>query len=189
MAAGAVGTAHATDRSPPSLHSSGLGTLLLDLLTPEEEAVDIRTGEHRFAVHMLGDRVVAAINWLREVDDSPIGLFGASTGAAAALIAAAARPQDVFAVVSRGGRPDLAGDDLPAVLAPTLLIVGSRDTEVLAMNESARARMEVETALEVIPGATHLFEEPGALDVVAQLALAWFERYLPQERVRAREGS
>ena len=95
----------------------------------------------------------------------------------------------MFAVVSRGGRPDLAGDDLPAVRAPTLLIVGSRDTEVLAMNESARARMEVETALEVIPGATHLFEEPGALDVVAQLALAWFERYLPQERVRAREGS
>ena len=172
-----------------TLHSSGLGTLLLDLLTPDEEAVDMRTGEHRFDVHMLGDRVVAAIDWLRQVDDSPIGLFGASTGAAAALIAAAERPEDVFAVVSRGGRPDLAGDDLPAVRAPTLLIVGSRDTEVLAMNESARARMEVETALEVIPGATHLFEEPGALDVVAQLALAWFERYLPQERVRAREGS
>jgi putative phosphoribosyl transferase len=172
-----------------TLHSSGLGTLLLDLLTPDEEAVDMRTGEHRFDVHMLGDRVVAAIDWLRRVDDSPIELFGASTGAAAALIAAAERPEDVFAVVSRGGRPDLAGDDLPAVRAPTLLIVGSRDTEVLAMNEGARARMEVETALEVIPGATHLFEEAGALDVVAQLALAWFERHLPQERVRAREGS
>ena len=172
-----------------TLHASGFGTLLLDLLTPDEEAVDLRTGEHRFDVHMLGNRVVAAIDWLREDDDSPIGLFGASTGAAAALIAAAERPEDVFAVVSRGGRPDLAGDDLPAVRAPTLLIVGSRDLEVLAMNERARARLEVETALEVIPGATHLFEEPGALDVVAQLALTWFERQLPQERVRAREGS
>jgi len=172
-----------------TLHSSGLGTLLLDLLTPDEEAVDMRTGEHRFDVHMLGHRVVAAIDWLRQIDDSPIGLFGASTGAAAALIAAAARPEHVFAVVSRGGRPDLAGDDLSAVRAPTLLIVGSRDTEVLAMNQSARALMEVKTALEVIPGATHLFEEPGTLDLVARLALAWFERYLPQERVRAREGS
>jgi putative phosphoribosyl transferase len=172
-----------------TLHSSGLGTLLLDLLTPDEELVDMRTGEHRFDVYMLGDRVVAAVDWLRKGDDSPIGLFGASTGAAAALIAAAQRPEDVFAVVSRGGRPDLAGNDLPAVRAPTLLIVGSRDTEVLAMNESARARMGVETTLEVIPGATHLFEEPGALEGVAQLALAWFERYLPQERVRAREGS
>ena len=172
-----------------ALLTAGFGTLLLDLLTPQEDEVDTRTGEHRFDVGMLGERVVAAIDWLRQVDDSPIGLFGASTGAAAALIAAAARPEDVFAVVSRGGRPDLAGDDLPAVRAPTLLIVGSRDTEVLAMNESARARMEVETTLEVIPGATHLFEESGALDVVTQLALAWFERYLPQEWVRAREGS
>jgi len=138
---------------------------------------------------MLGGRVVAAIEWLHQVDDSPIGLFGASTGAAAALIAAAERPEDVFAVVSRGGRPDLAGNDLQAVRAATLLIVGSRDTEVMEMNDSARARMGVETTLEVIPGATHLFDEPGALEGVAQLALAWFERYLPQERVRAREGS
>ena len=161
---------------------------MLDLLTPEEDEVDMLTGEHRFDVDMLGVRVVAGIDWLRHDDDSPIGLFGASTGAAAALIAAAARPQDVFAVVSRGGRPDLAGDDLPSVQAPTLLIVGSRDTAVLALNQDARARMEVETALEVIPGATHLFEEPGALDVVAHLALDWFERHLPQERIRAREG-
>ncbi|MET0697180.1 MAG: alpha/beta fold hydrolase, partial [Acidimicrobiia bacterium] len=131
-----------------TLHASGFGTLLLDLLTPDEEKIDMRTGEHRFDVHMLGNRVVAAIDWLREGDDSPIGLFGASTGAAAALIAAAKRPEDVFAVVSRGGRPDLAGDDLPAVRAPTLLIVGSRDMEVLAMNESARTRLEAETALE-----------------------------------------
>ena len=172
-----------------TLHSSGLGTLLLDLLTPDEELVDMRTGEHRFDVYMLGDRVVAAVDWLRMGDVSPIGLFGASTGAAAALIAAAERPEDVFAVVSRGGRPDLAGDHLSSVQAPTLLIVGSRDPAVLEMNESARARMRAETALEVIPGATHLFEEPGALDVVARLALDWFERYLPQERVRAREGS
>ena len=120
-----------------TLHSSGLGTLLLDLLTPEEEAVDMRTGEHQFDVHMLGDRVVAAIDWFRKGDVSPIGLFGASTGAAAALMAAAGqRPEHVFAVVSRGGRPDLADDDLPVVAAPTLLIVGSIDTEVLAMNES-----------------------------------------------------
>lgn len=171
------------------LQAAGFGTLLLDLLTPEEDDVDMRTGEHRFDVSMLGERVVGAIDWLRAGDGSPIGLFGASTGAAAALIAAAARPQDVFAVVSRGGRPDLAGDGLPSVQAPTLLIVGSRDAVVLEMNESARARMQAETSLEVIPGATHLFEEPGALDVVARLALDWFERYLPQERVRAREGS
>ena len=172
-----------------ALHNVGFGTLLLDLLTPEEDEVDMRTGQHRFAVRMLGERVVGAIDWLRPDEKSPVGLFGASTGAAAALIAAAARPQDVSAVVSRGGRPDLAGDDLPAVRAPTLLIVGSRDTAVLEMNEGARARLHVESALEVVPGATHLFEEPGALDVVARLAVAWFERFLPQERVRAREGS
>jgi putative phosphoribosyl transferase len=171
-----------------ALHATGFGTLLLDLLTPEEDEVDMRTGEHRFDVGMLGGRVVGAIDWLRKVDDSSIGLFGASTGAAAALIAASARPQDVFAVVSRGGRPDLAGDDLPSVQAPTLLIVGSRDAAVLEMNRGARAQMHAETALEVIPGATHLFEEPGALEAVAQLALDWFERYLPQERVRAKEG-
>jgi len=148
----------------------------------------MRTGEHRFDVGMLGERVVGTIDWLRQVDDSPIGLFGASTGAAAALIAASARPQDVFAVVSRGGRPDLAGDDLPSVQAPTLLIVGSRDAAVLEMNRGALAQMHAGTALEVIPGATHLFEEPGALEAVAQLALDWFERNLPQEWVRAREG-
>jgi predicted alpha/beta-hydrolase family hydrolase len=153
------------------LHTAGLGTLLLDLLTPEEDAADMRTGEHRF---------VAAIDWLREVVESPLGLFGASTGAAAALIAAAARPREVFAVVSRGGRPDLAGDALRLVQAPTLLIVGSRDSTVLEMNESARALMNAETGLEVIPGATHLFEEPGALDEVSRLAVDWFERYLPR---------
>ena len=170
------------------LHAAGFGTLLLDLLTPTEEVVDMRTGEHRFDVQLLGNRVVAAIDWLRQADNSPIGLFGASTGAAAALIAAAARPEDVVAVVSRGGRPDLAGDDLPSVQAPTLLIVGGRDTTVLAKNESARAQMKAETALEVVPGATHLFEEPGALEVVSRLALDWFGRFLPQERIRSSEG-
>jgi putative phosphoribosyl transferase len=170
------------------LHAAGFGTLLLDLLTPDEETVDLQTGEHRFDVQMLGNRVVGAIDWLRQVDESPIGLFGASTGAAAALIAAAARPRDVVAVVSRGGRPDLAGDGLPLVRAPTLLIVGGRDTTVLEMNESARGQMGAETALEVVPGATHLFEEPGALDVVSRLALDWFERFLPQDRIRFREG-
>jgi putative phosphoribosyl transferase len=152
--------------------------LLLDLLTPEEEEADLRTGEYRFDVRMLGDRVIGAIDWLRRSDGSPIGLFGASTGAAAALIAAAGRPEEVSAVVSRGGRPDLAGEALPAVRAPTLLIVGARDTAVLEMNRAAQALMVAHTELEIVPGATHLFEEPGALDVVAELAAAWFARYL-----------
>jgi pimeloyl-ACP methyl ester carboxylesterase len=122
--------------------------------------------------------VVGAIDWLRAEETDPIGLFGASTGAAAALVAAAQRPDEVSAVVSRGGRPDLAGEALPLVRAPTLLIVGGRDTTVLEMNRGARSRMRAETSLEVIPGATHLFEEPGALDVVADLAAGWFRRFL-----------
>jgi pimeloyl-ACP methyl ester carboxylesterase len=160
------------------LHAVGLGTVLLDLLTAEEETADMRTGRHRFDVQMLGDRVVGAIDWLGQDDDSPVGLFGASTGAAAALIAAAARPEQVAAIVSRGGRPDLAGDALPAVRAPTLLIVGGRDTSVLEMNTRARALMLAPSSLEVVPGASHLFEEPGALDVVAEMAAGWFLRYL-----------
>ena len=160
------------------LHDAGFTTLLLDLLTVDEEEVDLRTGEHRFDVEMLGERVVAAIDWLRRAETAPIGLFGASTGAAAALIAAAGRPEDVSAVVSRGGRPDLAGEALPLVRAPTLLIVGGRDTTVIGMNTDARSGMTVETSLEIVPGATHLFEEPGALEVVADLAAAWFRLYL-----------
>jgi putative phosphoribosyl transferase len=160
------------------LHGAGLRTLLLDLLTPEEDLVDQATAEHRFDIEMLGERVVGAIDWLRATETDPIGLFGASTGAAAALVAAAHRPDEVSAVVSRGGRPDLAGEALPLVRAPTLLIVGGRDTTVLEMNRGARSRMRGETALEVIPGATHLFEEPGALDVVADLAAGWFRRFL-----------
>ncbi len=160
------------------LHGAGFGTVLLDLLTSDEEAADMRTGRHRFDVAMLGDRVIGAIDWLRGGDEAPIGLFGASTGAAAALIAAAARPDEVTAVVSRGGRPDLAGEALPAVRAPTLLIVGGRDVTVLGMNDSAQQRMVAPTSLEVIPGATHLFEEPGALESVAEMAVEWFVRYL-----------
>jgi dienelactone hydrolase len=159
------------------LHAAGLRTLLLDLLTPEEDEVDRHTGEHRFDVAMLGGRVVGAIDWLRATETAPIGLFGASTGAAAALIAAGNRPEDVSAVVSRGGRPDLAGEALTVVRAPTLLIVGGRDTTVLELNQAAQARMRAESSLEIIPGATHLFEEPGALDIVADLAAAWFRRH------------
>lgn len=160
------------------LHTAGFRTLLLDLLTPEEEEVDMRTAEHRFDIEMLGRRVIGAIDWLRRTDGSPIGLFGASTGAAAALVAAAERPDEVSAVVSRGGRPDLAGEALPGVRAPTLLIVGGGDTAVADMNIGARSRMRAETSLEIVPGATHLFEEPGALDVVADLAADWFRRHL-----------
>jgi pimeloyl-ACP methyl ester carboxylesterase len=160
------------------LHAAGLGTLLLDLLTEAEDEEDRMTGRHRFAVEMLGERVVGVIDWLCESGTAPLGLFGASTGAAAALIAAAERPDQVEAMVSRGGRPDLAGRALPQVKAPTLLIVGSLDTNVLEMNISARAEMTAETALEVVPGAGHLFEEPGTLDVVADLARTWFIRHL-----------
>ena len=160
------------------LHEAGFSTVLLDLLTAEEEEVDLRTGEHRFDVEMLGERVIRAVDWLRREETVPIGLFGASTGAAAALIAAAGRPEEVSAVVSRGGRHDLAGEALPLVRAPTLLIVGGRDTTVIGMNTDARSMMRIETTLEIVPGATHLFEEPGALDVVADLAAAWFRRHM-----------
>ncbi|MGH8914760.1 MAG: dienelactone hydrolase family protein [Acidimicrobiia bacterium] len=160
------------------LNEAGFQTLLLDLLTPEEEEVDLRTGEHRFDIGLLGGRVTRAVDWVRRGDDSPLGLFGASTGAAAALVAAAARPEEVAAVVSRGGRPDLAGDALPLVRAPTLLIVGGRDLTVMELNVTTQTRLEVETALEIVPGATHLFEEPGALDFVADLAAGWFRRHL-----------
>jgi dienelactone hydrolase len=164
------------------LEQRGFATLLIDLLTPEEEAIDSRTAHLRFDIDMLAGRVVAIIDWLRRspvTSALPIGLFGASTGGGAALVAAAARPRAVAAVVSRGGRPDLAGAALPLVAAPTLLIVGSRDTEVLALNRDAMARMACVVVLDVVPGATHLFEEPGALDGVGALAGAWFERYLP----------
>ena len=163
------------------LQTAGLGTLLLDLLTPEEEAVDQHTGHLRFDIELLAERLVATTQWAA-VDPATrslaIGYFGASTGAAAALVAAALEPEKVRAVVSRGGRPDLAGEALPLARAPTLLIVGGRDLTVLELNRAAMARMRTETRLEIVPGATHLFEEPGALEVVAELARDWFLQHL-----------
>jgi dienelactone hydrolase len=163
------------------LQRSGLGTLLFDLLTEEEGAVDSVTREMRFDIPLLAERVAKANEWLRSRPETRafrLGYFGASTGAAAALVAAAERPADVGAVVSRGGRPDLAGDALEQVRAPTLLIVGSLDTPVIRMNEQAMARMRCETKLEIVKGATHLFEEPGTLEEVARLAADWFARHL-----------
>jgi putative phosphoribosyl transferase len=162
---------------------AGLGTLLLDLLSRNEEEVDEVTRHHRFDIPMLADRLVAAIDWLgtqRETAEHPVGLFGASTGGGAALVAAAQRPARVGAVVSRGGRPDLASDSLPLVEAPTLLIVGQRDEIVIALNERAKDQMRAEVHLSVVAGATHLFEEPGALEKVAVLARDWFLLHLGQ---------
>lgn len=163
-----------------AIQPRGLGTLLIDLLTPEEDELDRRTGELRFDIELLSERVGGAVAWVRgELPGLGVGLFGASTGAAAALVAAAEAPDDVGAVVSRGGRPDLAGEALPRVLAPTLLIVGSLDPEVLGMNRDAMARMERASAeLEVVEGASHLFEEPGTLERVSELARDWFARHL-----------
>jgi len=163
------------------LHDGALGTLLLDLLTPDEEQMDLRTRHLRFDIDLLADRLSGAAQWLA-VDGRTagleVGLFGASTGAAAALRAAAAHPELVSAVVSRGGRPDLAGDALARVKAPTLLIVGGYDYPVLDLNREALEQIHAEKKLEIVPGATHLFEEPGALGVVARLSRHWFERYL-----------
>ncbi|HEV7752381.1 MAG TPA: alpha/beta family hydrolase [Baekduia sp.] len=163
------------------LVDAGLATLLMDLLTGDEEAVDLRTRHLRFDVEMLGQRVVATVDAVASdpaIGALPVGTFGASTGAAAALIAAADRPERVRAVVSRGGRPDLAGDALRRVTAPTLLIVGERDPQVLRLNREAQALLAGESRLEIVPGATHLFEESGALERVAALAREWFVRHL-----------
>jgi dienelactone hydrolase len=164
-----------------TLNGAGLATLLFDLLTPEEEALDIHTREHRFNINLLANRLVRATRWARqqeETRDLRIGYFGSSTGGGAALVAAAELPQEVGAVVSRGGRPDLAGDALPKVEAPTLLIVGGNDDGVIELNEMARDQMRCEVTLEIIPDATHLFEEPGALEQVAKLASDWFSLHL-----------
>jgi pimeloyl-ACP methyl ester carboxylesterase len=163
------------------LRASALGTLLLDLLTPAEEDVDVHTRQHRFDIDLLSERLIGTAGWLCEQLDCghlPVGLFGASTGAAAALVAAAEMPEHVRAVVSRGGRPDLAGAALTRVVAPTLLIVGGNDIPVIELNQSAHQQMTCERRIEIIPGATHLFEEPGALDRVADLAGEWFRRHL-----------
>lgn len=166
-----------------ALRARGFATLLLDLLTPDEEARDRSTLAFRFDIPLLSARLVAAIDWV--LADSalraPIGLFGASTGAGAALVAAAQRPKAVRAVVSRGGRPDLAGTALEGVQAPTLLIVGGDDPEVIALNRQAMGRLLTLVRIEIVPGATHLFEEPGTLERVAQLAGDWFGSHLPRD--------
>jgi pimeloyl-ACP methyl ester carboxylesterase len=168
------------------LNEKRIGTLLLDLLTPAEERVDLLTREHRFDIDLLARRLIATLDWLRDAAPEPelegaapaIGLFGASTGAAAALIAAAERPDDVAAIVSRGGRVDLAGSALTHVRAPTLLIVGDADEPVLAVNRRGLELLRAEKRLVVVPGASHLFEEPGTLEQVARLAAEWFSRHL-----------
>lgn len=157
-----------------ALCDCGLGTLLFDLLEREEEARDARAGKLRFEIPLLGRRLTAAIDWPVPQTRLPIGCFGASTGAAAALVAAAQRPQRVRAVVSRGGRPDLAGEELPSVAAATLLIVGGEDTDVIELNREAQLQLTCESRLEIVPGAGHLFEQAGALERVAELARDWF---------------
>jgi putative phosphoribosyl transferase len=167
-----------------TLNEAGLATLLFDLLTPEEEAIDMQTREHRFNIHLLAERLVHATKWAKqqeETRDLRIGYFGSSTGGAAALVAAVDLPEVIGAVVSRGGRPDLAGEALPKVKASTLLIVGGNDDIVIELNEQARDKMRCEVKLEIIPGATHLFEESGALEKVAQLASQWFLLHLTRK--------
>jgi len=159
------------------LNDAGLATLLFDLLTGEEEAVDLRTAQHRFNISLLAERLVHVTQWALQNESTRqlrVGYFGASTGAAAALVAAAQLARDIGAVVSRGGRPDLAGEALPLVRAPTLLIVGGEDDVVIGLNEQAKAQMCCDVKVEIVPGATHLFEESGALERVAQLAADWF---------------
>jgi pimeloyl-ACP methyl ester carboxylesterase len=188
-ACGAVVFAHGSGSSRTSprnrrvaeaLSAAGFATLLFDLLTPDEELAERYTRHLRFDIGLLATRMIGAIEWVQGHDELralPIGLFGASTGAAAALIAAT-RTRGVAAIVSRGGRPDLAGDALAAVDQPTLLVVGSRDSDVLALNQAALARLNFSSTLHVVRGATHLFEEPGALEEVTEVATLWFRRYL-----------
>src|SRR5215207_5931166 len=174
------------------LQGAGLGTLLMDLLTHDEDAVDEFTSQFRFDIGLLADRLAGAIDWLEqqpETRELPIGLFGASTGAAAALQAAAARPNRIRAVVSRGGRPDLAGEALARVRTPTLLIVGADDTPVIPLNDAALRRMEAPAEMKLVPGASHLFEEPGTLAAASGLARDWFLRHLPLEADSGSSGS
>ncbi|EPC03605.1 hypothetical protein L861_18900 [Litchfieldella anticariensis FP35 = DSM 16096] len=163
------------------LSEQELATLLFDLLTPEENEIDERTRELRFDIDLIGERMTGAVDWVAQAAQTQelnIGLFGASTGAAAALIAAAQRPDKVKAIVSRGGRPDLAGEYLPRVEAPTLLLVGGRDEQVIDLNEQAKARMLAPCELTIVPGATHLFEETGKLEEVQAHAARWFRKHL-----------
>lgn len=171
-----------------ALQAAGFGTLLMDLLTKGEDRIDAETSEYRFDIPRLASRLVGATGWLRERNDTrdlSVGYFGASTGAAAALIAAAEKPGEVDAVVSRGGRPDLANAALAKVKAPTLLIVGSLDRVVIDLNRAALEHMKCEKNMELVPGANHLFEEPGALEQVEQRATEWFRHYLVRDRHNA----
>ncbi len=175
------------------LHEGGLSTLLFDLLTPDEEQIDLRNRQLRFDIGLLARRTLEAADWLAGqafARGMKLGLFGSSTGAAAALIAAAERPALTSAVVSRGGRPDLAESSLGQVQAPTLLIVGGLDTPVIGMNEYALDRMnpEIEARMAIVPGATHLFEEPGTLEYAARLAAEWFKRHLSHGQDRPAPG-
>jgi dienelactone hydrolase len=170
------------------LNEGGLATLLIDLLTVDEDLIDLRTARLRFDIELLSERLVGATDWLTQSPDTShlrIGYFGASTGAAAALVAAALRPDVVGSVVSRGGRPDLAGVALTRVRAPTLLIVGGDDVQVVQLNREAFGHLRCEKQLVIVPGATHLFEERGALDEVARLARDWFQRYLVSAGLQA----
>jgi putative phosphoribosyl transferase len=163
------------------IRNAGMGTLLFDLLTPEEETVDLQTRQLRFDINLLAIRLVDATIWIASTEETRhlhVGYFGASTGGGAALVAAAQLDQAIGAVVSRGGRPDLAGAALPHVVSPTLLIVGGRDAVVIQLNEAAYAQLRCKKALKIVPDATHLFEEPGALEDVAQLAIEWFRQHL-----------
>lgn len=169
------------------LQSRGIGTLLLDLLTEKEEAIDMQTGHLRFDIGLLAERLIHATHWLQgnpSTQEMKIGYFGASTGGAAALVAAAVLGKQISAIVSRGGRPDLAGDTLPEVKSPTLLIVGGYDQLVIELNQQAFKRLRCEKNLEVIPAASHLFEEPGKLEEVAKMAADWFVQFLnmPEEQ-------
>jgi dienelactone hydrolase len=196
-AAGVVLFAHGSGSSRHSprnqfvartIRNGGVGTLLFDLLTRDEEAIDAHTRHLRFDIDLLADRLINATYWLKgEFDDVRAGYFGASTGAAAALVAAAQLGEIVGAVVSRGGRPDLAADSLPLVKAPTLLIVGGLDYPVIDMNRQAYSRLRCEKEIEIVPGATHLFEEPGTMDQVAHLAAEWFQTHLHSSRRHAKE--
>jgi dienelactone hydrolase len=171
-----------------ALQEGGLGTLLMDLLTPAEDQIDSRTAELRFNIDLLAERVIAAVDWARSqpaLRALGVGLFGASTGAAAALTAAVLRPAEVSVVVSRGGRPDLAGAALGQVRAATLLIVGGNDLQVLELNRAALQELRGDKELKIVAGATHLFEEPGALEEVSLLARAWFQTHLGRQNISA----
>jgi putative phosphoribosyl transferase len=173
------------------LRQGGLGTLLIDLLTPEEEVIDMQTAHLRFDIPLLAERLMGATDWLTHHSSTQhlrIGYFGASTGSGASLMAAAERPDIVQAVVSRGGRPDLAGPALARVRAPVLLIVGGEDFPVIELNREAMTKLRGVKKLEIVPGATHLFEEPGTLEEVSQLARGWFQRYLRKDRDRTNAG-